>query len=337
MTNPVLTERRELARQTAETFDWTGAAGRRVELVDAGAGFGQLTLAAIDAAGTLPPAGRPDVIRCTLIETNPTLATLARQLIADCSEWARERGITVSGEVLETDFMKWRPPNDANDSGAAAAHLMLVHPPDGMTWSPERQARVTGEKSGKAGDRNGRNPAYLTFIVHAIECTPAGGWVTCLSQRTWQSHPKTEWFRQRLRRAVDVQRAAAWTNTETLFNEQAVVQRTIAWEGRGRDNGGSSPNGEHESPMSVTTYGNYEENTAWRYTVRGPDKWAEEQLLTGNRISTLRLDADESDDAVISWLATQQRLGAARIAADTGTTKLPTPQHRATPTGNPGC
>jgi len=198
------------------------AEGDAVRLLDAGAGVGSLTAAAVDALLSRPRA--PSSIRLETWEIDATLRPHLVDTLHACTLRGRARDVAISTALHPEDFI-------------TAALAML----DGGLFRQTPQRFTTAILNPPYRKLRNDDPAhtrlqrvgidapnlYAAFVALAIELLEPGGELIAITPRSFCNGPYFRAFRERFLSTMQLQRVHLFDTRNTAFRDDAVLQETV--------------------------------------------------------------------------------------------------------------
>ncbi len=203
----------------ASLFD---AFARPIRLLDAGAGVGSLTAAAVsDAIGR---TNRPIEIDVVGYETDPSLVSGLTRTLALCKSGCERHGVQFTGAVVPADFV------------AAAAAMIeerrlggnppsfthaILNPPYcklNSHSSSRRHLRRVGIETSNL---------YAAFVALAVALLTPGGELVAITPRSFCNGPYFQPFREYLLRNASLRHLHVFESRTAAFADDGVLQETV--------------------------------------------------------------------------------------------------------------
>ena len=207
-----------------------------VSLLDAGAGIGTLTAAAIEHFCQRAPSARPKTIHVTAYEIDPLLIEPLSGTLALCREQCMEVGIQFTSEVIPQDFLEkaaeYLTEGLFSEALGPRFNCALLNP-------PYRKIR-TGSRHRLLLSRMGVETSnlYTGFLAAAIRLLEPGGELVAITPRSFCNGPYFKSFRQEMLHSLALDHLHLFESRQDVFRDDAVLQETLVFHGI---KGGSAP------------------------------------------------------------------------------------------------
>lgn len=181
--------------------------GDEVRILDPGAGVGSLTVAAIAKIRS----ERPDaLIRVTVVEIDPTVASYLRETLQDCEQLGK-----VQTELIAADFFELAPQ-------FAELFDVVVQNPPYSKLPAKSKIRAQLEALGIVAPN-----LYVAFWALGIIACAAGGQCVAIVPRSWTNGVYFAKFRHWLLKRVAINALHTFDARDALFADNDVLQENI--------------------------------------------------------------------------------------------------------------
>lgn len=193
-----------------------------VRLLDAGAGEGALSLAAIREI-----CRRPFQVRSlTLVayEVDPTVLPMLQETLGHCEELCRKAGITFAFQVVTRDFLEHT--REILEGGFFAEdvprfHAAIVNPPYRKIASDSRERRDLRAVGTETSN------LYTGFLALISKRLFPGGQLVAITPRSFCNGPYFQPFRHAFLETMALKRLHVFDSRTETFKEDRVLQETI--------------------------------------------------------------------------------------------------------------
>jgi len=200
-----------------------GELGPEIRLLDAGAGVGSLTAAAVREV--LDRKRRPTSIEATVYEVDPVMLAGLREVLDSCEEFARRARTRFTARVVERDFIEEGSALLATtlftDGSAPRFNAAILNPPYRKIGSASRerlQLRSAGIETSNL---------YTAFVALAIRLLEPGGELVAITPRSFCNGPYFRPFRRLLLDEMALKRVHVFESRNRAFQGDAVLQENI--------------------------------------------------------------------------------------------------------------
>jgi adenine-specific DNA-methyltransferase len=200
-----------------------------VSLLDAGAGIGTLTAAAVELFCQRAPSVRPKTIHVTAYEIDPLLIEPLSVTLALCREQCSDVGIQFTAEIIPQDFLE--EATEYLTEGLFSASLgprfncAILNP-------PYRKIR-TGSRHRLLLSRIGVETSnlYTGFLAAAIRLLETGGEIVAITPRSFCNGPYFKSFRQEMLHSLALDHLHLFESRQDVFRDDDVLQETLVFHG----------------------------------------------------------------------------------------------------------
>lgn len=199
---------------------------KELRLIDAGAGAGMLSAAAICAY--LERKKRPDAITVTAFELDPILAGYLKKTYELCSLECQERDVSFTFQVIEHDFIEYAANIVRADMFAPAKgkfNAAIVNPPYAKINSDSATRRLLIS----AGiDTGNLYTAFLALLSHLLD---NGGELVAITPRSFCNGPYFKPFREQFFDLISLRRLHVFESRSEAFKDDKILQENIITHG----------------------------------------------------------------------------------------------------------
>jgi adenine-specific DNA-methyltransferase len=193
-----------------------------IRLLDAGAGVGSLTAAAVEALAARAPA--PSSLRVDAWELDPTLAGYLRDTLTACEAHAVDAGVAFGAEVHVEDFVAAGVA--MLDGGLFAGshrtfNAAILNPP----YHKIRSDSPTRHLLQRIGLETSN--LYTAFLAVAVDLLEPGGELVAITPRSFCNGPYFRPFRERFLAAMRLVRVHVFERRDRAFEDDDVLQETV--------------------------------------------------------------------------------------------------------------
>lgn len=209
--------------------------GATVRLLDPGAGVGVLAAAWVTNACALD--NPPKAIEVTAYELDPTLLPALRSVVEQSREYGRERGVDVSFEIRNEDFVQ-----SAVDAlgtrlfGATwpAFDAAILNPPYKKIRADGSERRLLRDVGLETGN------LYAAFVGLTLRALVAGGELVAITPRSFCNGPYFTAFRRDLLHRASLTHIHVFDSRSDAFGDDKVLQENVVFRvERGREQAAS--------------------------------------------------------------------------------------------------
>jgi adenine-specific DNA-methyltransferase len=195
-----------------------GPQPKEVRLLDAGAGVGSLTAAAIAELLTRPI--RPRSVKVTAVEIDPALLDGLSQTLSLCERACERAGVTFSADIRDGDFLSY------------AAQTCSYPQPDTYTTAilnpPYFKLRSGSEARRLLSSIGVEVPnVYAGFVAAAIKLLEDAGELVAITPRSFCNGTYFRRFRSLLLDSTTLKRVHIFDSRSSAFREATVLQENI--------------------------------------------------------------------------------------------------------------
>lgn len=201
--------------------------GPRVRLLDAGAGVGALTLAAVEAA--LASQTQPKEIEVLCVESEPAFLPLLEENLGACARACARLGVRFSYSTLKEDFIL-AAAHEIADILALHQRLgrfthAILNPPYKKLPSDSDHRRALREAGIETSN------LYTAFVWLALLLLEDGGQLTAITPRSFCNGLYFRPFRLALRSGLALTHIHSIEERRTAFADDNVLQENIIFHG----------------------------------------------------------------------------------------------------------
>lgn len=205
-----------------------------VSLLDAGAGMGALTAAAVERFCQREAKARPKTIHVTAYEIDIALREPLSTALALCETRCSEAGIHFTAEIIHQDFLE-----NAVESLTDGLFSEAARPPFNCAIlnPPYRKIR-TGSRHRLLLSRIGIETSnlYTGFLAAAIRLLEPGGEIVAITPRSFCNGPYFKAFRRDMLQSLALDHLHLFESRQDIFREDDVLQETLVFHGiKGKD------------------------------------------------------------------------------------------------------
>ena len=202
---------------------------KEVSLLDAGAGIGILTAAAIEQFCRRAPSARPKTIHVTAYEIDPDLIKPLSAALVVCGEKCREAGIHFTYEVIGQDFLEAAAENLTgglfSEPKGPRFNCAILNPPYRKIRTGSRHRLLLSSMEIETSN------LYAGFLAAAIRLLEPGGEIVAITPRSFCSGPYFKAFRQDMLQSIALHHLHLFESRQTIFQEDDVLQETLIFHG----------------------------------------------------------------------------------------------------------
>lgn len=206
------------ARLMASMFE---ARSESITLLDAGAGVGSLTAAFV--AEVCSRKCKPENVRATAYEIDPTLIDYLRSTLEQCQGTCKNRGIAFDFSLIDRDFIE--------DAARGLQHEMfspierfncaILNPPYRKINS-DSDARLVLREIGVETSN-----LYTGFLAVVLMLLDEGGELVAITPRSFCNGPYFKPFRKLLLETLTLRRIHVFESRQDVFRQDDVLQENI--------------------------------------------------------------------------------------------------------------
>ncbi len=195
---------------------------RILRVLDAGGGTGTLSCAVCEAAAKRKTVKR---IEIDTYEDSPSLARFLRHSLAFSKQWLAERGIELTYNVIEKDFIL-SVPQGLWANQVVPYDLAIGNPPYFKIGKDDPRAVAA------ARFVHGQPNIYALFMGLAAEVLSDKGLMVFITPRSYASGPYFELFRNRFFAMMQPERVHLFESRMDAFKKDEVLQENIILKAR---------------------------------------------------------------------------------------------------------
>jgi adenine-specific DNA-methyltransferase len=189
-------------------------------LLDAGAGVGSLTAAAVAELGTRKAHGR--TIKATVCELDVELANRLDETLRLCGEYSKGKGIKFDSKVITEDFIvtavaKLRAPR----SGKGSYNCAILNPPYGKLHGESKYRQMLRSVGIEASN------LYTAFLSLTVKLLEPNGEMVAIVPRSFCNGPYFKSFRELLLGEMAIDAVHLFKSRTSAFAEDDVLQENI--------------------------------------------------------------------------------------------------------------
>ena len=200
-----------------------------LRILDPGSGTGILSAAVCEAAFRRETVKR---LHIDAYELHPALATLTSLVLAFSRAWLHQRGVTLTFEVIQDDFVlfytsQFRSTSmtsgslDKPDGQVTRYDLVIANPPYFKIGETYKRA-VTGTRVA-----HGQPNIYTLFMAISAELLSEAGRLVYIVPRSFTSGPYFKSFRETFFRRVTPTAIHLFGSRKEVFKNQTVLQENL--------------------------------------------------------------------------------------------------------------
>lgn len=191
-----------------------------IRIADPGAGVGALTAALIGEIVTWEVP--PNVIEVTAWEIDHRLSTKLEETLQACREISAERGLKLTWEIHEEDFIESAVARSLGWLGEAPLFdVAILNPPYGKIHSSSRSRQLVGTLGLQTTN------LYSAFVALAVHLVRSGGQVVAIVPRSFTNGTYFKPFRQFLHDNASLQDIHLFESREAAFTDDQVLQENV--------------------------------------------------------------------------------------------------------------
>jgi adenine-specific DNA-methyltransferase len=197
-------------------------AGPSVRLLDAGAGVGSLTAAALDVC--LRRTARPDAVHVDAWELDSGLAVHLAETLRLATQRAQSQGVSVTSTLYAGDFIEAavaRLDGALFQRGAPRYDAAILNPP----YRKLRQDEEANQRLHRVGIDVPN--LYAAFLALSAELLKPGGELVAIVPRSFCNGPYFRAFRHRLLSSLTLRRVHLFDRRDQAFRDDQVLQETV--------------------------------------------------------------------------------------------------------------
>ena len=192
-------------------------------ILDAGAGVGSLTAAAVQEI--LLRATKPKEIHVTAFEVDPVMVASLRATVALCATECERSGVNFSAEIIEEDFLlvasQWLSTGLFQSPTSPRFDLAIQNPPYKKINTASR-ARLLSRAIGVETSN-----LYTAFLAATIHLLSEDGQLVAICPRSFCNGPYFRPFRELFLREMSLRRIHVFGSRLEAFKEDEVLQETV--------------------------------------------------------------------------------------------------------------
>jgi len=201
----------------ADMFDKTP---RVLRLLDAGAGVGALSAAAVSKA--VRGSVRPEKIEVTAFEVDPTLVLGLQATLQQSQEEARAAGVKMTFKIHTVDFIEASTSLDFLDARSSGLYNWVILNPPYKKLNSESAARTALRSVGVETSN-----FYSAFVVLAARQLAPDGQLVAITPRSFCNGVYFKPFREELLSAYALTRVHVYDSRQDAFSDDDVLQENI--------------------------------------------------------------------------------------------------------------
>ena len=277
---------------------------KELRLLDAGAGNGILTAAAVADLCARPIEARPDAVHATVWEIDERLFPDLTRTFDHCRRVCDGAGVCFTGTLRHENFIHaaadrinngWLLPQQE----ATRFHVAILNPPYRKLRSESAERKILSSVGIETSN------LYSAFVWLALELLVAGGELVAITPRSFMNGSYFRPFRKALAKLLAFRRVHVYDARDVAFSDDAVLQENVIFHGiRG---------GESGEVTITTSYGPADAGLAER-TID-----AAELILPNDPASVLHVVPDGIDARIAKQMrALPDTLASLRVSVSTG-------------------
>lgn len=189
-----------------------------VRLLDAGAGAGSLTAAAI--AAFVEREEPPSSIEVVGWEIDPVLIGYLEQTLGACAEACAEAGVTFSATIETTDFLA-AVEQRVRDGRPGDFTCAILNPPYRKVGSKSEERRLCRGMGLEISN------LYAAFVGASVHLLAPGAELVAITPRSFANGPYFRAFRRFLLGELAVRRLHVFDSRKRAFRDDAVLQENV--------------------------------------------------------------------------------------------------------------
>src|SRR5579862_4826411 len=193
-----------------------------VRLLDAGAGVGSLTAAAI--AELLSRPTKPKSIHVIAFEIDAVMSEPLRETHALCAIECERAGVSFTADVLEEDFLarasSWLSRGLFEEGAQPRFNLAIQNPPYKKMHSASGARSLAREIGIETTN------LYTAFLAATVKLLETDGQLVAISPRSFCNGPYFRPFRQQFLRELSLSRIHVFQSRQEAFKDDEVLQET---------------------------------------------------------------------------------------------------------------
>lgn len=194
--------------------------GRSVKLLDAGAGVGSLTAAAIAELGARRTV--PRAVTATAYELDVKLATRLEESLRFCEEYADGKGIKFTSSVVTEDFIKSAVAElEGPSSSKGRYNCAILNPPYRKLNHDSKHRAMLRDVGIEASN------LYTAFLSLTVKLLEPNGEMVAIVPRSFCNGPYYKAFRQLLLGEMAIDAVHIFKSRWSTFAEEDVLQENI--------------------------------------------------------------------------------------------------------------
>jgi adenine-specific DNA-methyltransferase len=192
--------------------------GHSLHLLDAGAGIGSLTAAWI--ANLCESRKRPEHVKVTAFEIEPSFAEYLRSTLEFCQKTCKLAGIQMDWEICSSDFIEFAASRTSLFSKTEFT-TAIINPPYRKMRSDSRMRDLLRNAGIETGN------LYSAFLALAVGLLRENGELVAISPRSFCNGPYFREFRRWWLGRVRIRRLHVFEARDTAFRDDDVLQENV--------------------------------------------------------------------------------------------------------------
>lgn len=192
-----------------------------VRLLDAGAGVGSLTAAFVSEV--CQRGQPPQFIDVTAVEADANLVEPLTSTLRECVAFAAARGVGVSFEIVNEDFIEFAVRSEADLFGSRTKrfHCAIQNPPYRKIRTSSRHRKLLREMGIEASN------LYAGFVAVTLRLLERGGQLVAITPRSFCNGPYFDSFRTDFLSRMSLRAIHLFDSRSEAFGGDAVLQENI--------------------------------------------------------------------------------------------------------------
>jgi len=197
---------------------------RQMKVLDPGVGIGILSSAIIEAFSEKHKSGSMII---DAIDNDASVIPYSRKNLAYATEWAAERGISVTTSVLNQDFLEMglfkrdEMQQELTPSEDKKYDAIIMNPPYFKIASSDKRVEKIAEFAGKQSN------IYSLFLSVALTNLKSGGKLVSINPRSFASGLYYQEFRKNFFDKIRLREVHLFNSRKDIFPEAGILQETL--------------------------------------------------------------------------------------------------------------
>ena len=211
---------------------------KQLRLLDAGAGSGILTAAAVAELCARPTQARPDAVHATVWEIDERLFPDLTRTFDHCRRVCDGAGVRFTGTLSHENFIHAAADRIHNgwlfssQEATRRFHVAILNPPYRKLRSESAERKVLSSVGIETSN------LYSAFVWLALKLLEDGGELVAITPRSFMNGSYFRPFREALAKLLAFRRVHVYDARDTAFADDAVLQENVVFHGiRGGESG----------------------------------------------------------------------------------------------------